>query len=315
MLDRASFFSHPRVIELLSERFVPVALDAWYQIRGSPFFQQVVLQRPDLRARVRLGAPDEHGRVAASAEGLTTQGYYVITPCGQLVAGWTLLDSDERPSEKLVQTLEAVLAQYVPCPPDEALSDDAPALAPTRPAGAWQVGVFARVEEASYATPAEHPAARAYRSAIGRDNLWVLPDEVRALAAGEVPQALAWRIARFHLVDTTRAEPALWPAEQVRELELRFEGEGALVGRARLGDEGAGYEVRLRGRVEVQEGALTRFDLLAVGRAWGQLGADYKAESPQGRYGLAVTFTLEGPRPAAPPYGARAGDGYLAPHP
>ncbi len=297
--------------ELLRERFVPVALDAWYQIRGSAFFAHVALQRPDLRGRVRRSAPDEQGRVRLEAEGLTTQGYYVFTPCGRLLAGWTLLDSNERDSERLRAILQQVLERYRPCALDERLPA-APSVAPRAPEGATAVTVFARLSGARYASPADR-WTRIYRESVGQDVLWVLPEEVARLAAGEVPPALVRRIARFHLVDTSRAEPRPWTPAQVHEATLQPGDDGWLVGRARLGDEERGFAPALRGRVVVREGRLERFDLVAAGPAHGRLAADYKAEAPEGEFELELVLTLTPAGRRPPPYGARWGEDYLAP--
>src|SRR5262249_13267103 len=52
---------------------------------------------------------------------------------------------------------------------------------------------------------------------LGRDHLWLRKDEAKALARGELSESLTRRLVRFHLVDSTRGEPPMWRADEVKE--------------------------------------------------------------------------------------------------
>ena len=77
--------------------------------------------------------------------------------------------------------------------------------------------------------------------AFNNDHIWLAPAEAASLApsAGlpqgsefDAPQALAAKIARFHLIDTVRGEGVTWPEEAVQEarLTLRVESSGEGLG-------------------------------------------------------------------------------------
>ena len=77
MLDRASTFSDERVIELLKTRFVPVALDVWYEERradpAGDLYRKIVFQREGT-------SPEK-----------TTQGFYICASDGRLLQEETAL--------------------------------------------------------------------------------------------------------------------------------------------------------------------------------------------------------------------------------
>ncbi|MCA9189690.1 MAG: hypothetical protein R3E01_24465 [Pirellulaceae bacterium] len=153
-----------------------------------------------------------------------------------------------------------------------------------------------------------------FQSALSRDNLWITQEEHDALVRGEIPKALQERIARFHLVDNTRGEPPMWNTNEIRNLE-RALTRGYLTGSARLdtkrGDRG--YDVQLKGKIEVRDGRVVRFDIVALGDFWGE--GTYTRGAPKGRFPLAISFTLADGADIAnhvPPQGSRGWvDGYL----
>ncbi len=151
------------------------------------------------------------------------------------------------------------------------------------------------------------------RNQVGEDHLWIRKDEAEALARGQLPEGLKRRIARFHLNDFTRGEPHMWRSEEVRKLDLALAG-GKLSGSAHLetGRGDRGFTCDLLGFVEAKDGALTRFDLVARGRFWGE--GTYTGGAPKGKFPFAVAFRLaEGTKEAdkVPPQGARDVNEYL----
>ena len=154
-----------------------------------------------------------------------------------------------------------------------------------------------------------------FQSAVSRDNLWVTRDERKSIAeSGQIPRSLKHRIARFHLVDNTRGEPPMWRPEDVREINLRLTGT-AVTGNVKLisRDGSRSYNADLRGIVEVADGQVTRFDMVANGRFRGE--GRYTRDSPKGEFPLAVAFSLADGTETAdgiPPQGSRGWiDGYL----
>jgi hypothetical protein len=137
-----------------------------------------------------------------------------------------------------------------------------------------------------------NPHAEIYQESLGRDHLWIEADEVRALAAGVVPDSLKKRIAGYHLVDNTRGEPPWWRREEIRTMDLEIGGDGLLKGKAHLetaaGDRG--FTGEILGFVTVREAKVTRFDLLAKGEAWG--AGRFNGGQPSGKYPIAFAFAL-----------------------
>ena len=157
------------------------------------------------------------------------------------------------------------------------------------PEGGLVVRVCAKVL-GGYGPPADQ-WERIFHESVSRDNLWITGDEHRALVRGEVPRSLQERIARFHLVDNTRGEPPMWEGKDLRSVSMALD-DGRLTGTVRLatGDGQRGYEAELLGAVEVQDDRVVRFDVVALGDAWGE--GTFTGGAPEGRFPLAVSFTL-----------------------
>jgi hypothetical protein len=158
--------------------------------------------------------------------------------------------------------------------------------------------------------PSEKKLAQRYKDSVGRDHLWVRKDEAEALGKGVLPRSLQLRIARFHLVDNTRGEPPLWRPDEVKELKLELR-DGRVAGSIRLQTRSAerGYTADLLGVVEVKDGKVSRFDLLARGQFWGE--GTFTRGAPQGKFPLAVAFTLSDGKAAADRVPPQAGRGNI----
>lgn len=293
MLDRASTFSDPEVIDLLKTRFVPVAVDLWPLHRSEDaegeFYRKVADQGP-------RKVPQN------------TQGLYAFDVEGRLL-GFThrAHEFGDRP-DHVRNLLRKVLAdfQFRSQPPDAAPVSDGrkDPRSPRAPEGGLVLDVTSRVL-GGYSEP-RNELEKIFQTSMGMDHLWVRKDEAEALARGEFPESLAKRIARFHLVDATRGEPPLWEPEEVRTLEVALAG-GTVSGRARMETASGrrGAELDLRGEVELKDGKVVRFDLVAKGvfRAGGR--------APKGRYPVAIAFRrVEGNDEAdrVPPQGLRERD-------
>ena len=97
--------------------------------------------------------------------------------------------------------------------------------------------------------------------------------------------------------------------DEIRLLELSLDA-GRLTGRVHLESKSGerGYIARVLGVLEVREGKVTRFDLVARGSYWCRSDA-----SPPGKYPFAVSVTLA-PRDTwidVPPFGVRELPDYM----
>ena len=294
MVDRASTFSDPQIIELLQEKYVPVAIDQWYQRKQrdaeGDFYRKVAGQGP------RNDFND------------TTQGFYVATAEGQLLGF-----NNNRGSERVLGLLERSLNEFRPGGQGlaalKALTATDPRYARQPPEGGLVVRVMSKVL-GGYDEP-DREREEIFQSAIGRDNLWIRGDEHQALVEGRVPDSLATRIARFHLIDNTRGEPPMWAVKDIRRLELTL-NEGRLRGSLLLetSDGRRGYEAELLGFVESEGDKVTRFDVVAKGQFWGE--GRYTRGAPKGKFPLAIAFKLADGQDLAdgvPPQGTK---GWLA---
>ena len=169
-----------------------------------------------------------------------------------------------------------------------------------------------------------------------RDHVWITKPERQALIPAApregqkvpMPPALVRRLARFHLLDNTRGEPATWGADEVRKVDLEWTVKAVtadevtmeLTGSALLSSDAdpkkakRGYDVALRGllRYDRAKKNITRLDLVAVGDHWGH--TTYTAGERPGRTPLGVAFELVAGTDAAdrvPPQAAREADAYF----
>ncbi|MCA8967226.1 MAG: hypothetical protein KDC48_20265, partial [Planctomycetes bacterium] len=280
-------------------RLVPVAIDQAYQRRQKDsegeFYRRIAAQSP------------RHDFDS------TTQGFYVATAAGELL----LYNNNRDPAkvERLVRDALARFAQRAPGGQETApleVGEVDRRWHPKVPEGGFALRVHGKVL-GGYPAP-EDDWQRILQTAISRDNLWVTGAEHRALVRGELPQSLLRRIARFHLVDGTRGEPPMWKPEEVQRIEIvrqgdRLQGEVVL----QTEDGARRFAAQVLGFVEVIEGKVTRFDLVARGLFRGE--GTYTKNGPPGDFPFAVSLTLADGSDVAdaiPPQGSRGWiEGYL----
>ena len=299
MLDRESTFAHPEVVALLKSRFVPVAIDQAYQRRQKDaegeFYRKIAGQGP--RSDFRQ----------------TTQGFYAASATGKL-----LFYNNNRNPDRLAGLLRKALN-------DHKIEQASPAIAeghgappdrrynPVPPQGGLVIRVRSKVL-GGY-EKSDDPWQKIFQSALSRDNLWVTAAEHQALVEGKVSDELKWRIARFHLVDSTRGEPAMWSGDEIESIEMSLDSEGVLSGSARMKSRDGNREFvcEFFGVIEKNDGAVTRFDLVAKGLCEG--GGKYTKNPPPGKFPLAVSFSIADGSDVAdkiPPQGSRGWvEGYL----
>lgn len=299
MLDRESTFAQPQIVELLKTRFIPVAIDQAYQRRQQDtegeFYRKIAGQGP----RNNFNG--------------TTQGFYIATARGDL-----LLYNNNRNPEKLLRLMKEKLGDFDATRDLETGTERLQTTKVDRkynvtpPKGGLVLRVHAKVLDGY--EPTADPWRRIFQTALSRDNLWISQREHQLLANGQIPSSLQQRIARFHLVDNTRGEPPMWRADEIQELDMTLDRED-VIGSVRLVNqsEDRGYRAELKGKIEVKDGQVTRFDLVCLGDFWGE--GPYTRGAPQGKFPLAISFTLADGTDIAdriPPQGSRGWlQGYL----
>jgi len=278
---------------MLSTKFVTVAVDEWYQHRQKDaegvFYRDVVYQGP--RGKI----PDA-----------TTQGLYAFRSDGKLL-GFT----NHRSPDRIRAMLEKSLKDFTP--PEETATAAAgkpdATFVRTLPEGGLVADVTSKVL-GGYGEP-KNEWQKVAQAALGRDHLWIRKDEADALTRGELADSLKLRIARFHFVDNTRGEPPMWTKAEVKALEMTVK-EGVIAGRVHLEAGDRGFVASIRGAIEVKDGKVTRFDLVAKGEFWGQ--GTYTQGAPAGKFPFAVALGLAEGKAVAdkvPPQGSRDLRDYL----
>lgn len=307
-----------------TEEYVAVAGDDWYQRRRQDaegeFFRSVADQGP------------RKGR-----GGSTRQGIYCLTADGLLLAYKNagqapdvmrdVLQDGLEKWQKLPESRRRPAAVKIPPhgPVDERYNR-------TPPENGLIVNVFTRAldrKEGGELADADCQTGRGDEAA--RDHLWLTEAEWRSLVPAEprvgetvpLPQRIAGRIVRFHLVDNTRGEPPHWRSDEIRSsrlnltvvktspagTELRLDGSALLSSEADAENSKRGYDVRLDGliRYNAGEDRIDRFDLVAIGEHWGA-GPYTRRNVRPGRTPLGIAFELAEENAASnavPPQAAR----------
>ena len=153
-----------------------------------------------------------------------------------------------------------------------------------------------------------------FQKAVSRDNLWITPEEQKALARGEFTDSLTQRLVRYHLVDNTRGEPTFWKQNDIEQASFKVDKDGKITGKVKLAraNNSSGYEAKLLGHLAFTNAKLTRFDLVAVGDYWG--GGRYTRKPPEGRFPVGVSFRIPAkptPFDLIPPQGTK---GWMDPY-
>ncbi len=281
---------------MLTDQFIPVAIDQWYTRRQQDtegdFYRQIAGQGP------------------RSDFSNTTQGLYIADSAGHLIAY-----NNNRGPERIRALMEKAVAEFDPpdaTPLTRGKSD--PKYSTPIPKGAVVVRTSAKVM-GGYEKPVDH-WQQIFQHAVSRDNLWITADEQRELLDDKMPEALARRIARFHLVDNTRGQPPTWQLEEIRKLDFSI-SDGKMNGTIELetADHTRGFMADISGVVSGAEGRVTDFTMLAEGTFWGT--GTYTMEPPQGKFPLVIAFQLADGKDIADaiaPHASRGWvDGYLYP--
>jgi hypothetical protein len=284
-------FKDDGLIRRLASEFIPVVANTqdlqWHESPASRFFLGVV-ERTDSETLSRQWRSSRD-----------PQGMYILAPDGTSF-GFT---NDHEPVD-IQRFMDRGLRGYRKTQPTQVVIADADIAAPWSarldPAGAV-IRVFSRIRP----LPVD---AGGLNRGVGRDFLWIYPEEIKALIEGDsLPPALVARTVRFHLVDGVRGTPTLWRPREVRRADattvvtsrtpgaktLAFTIEFSMSGKrqAALGDHEVvtqGYRGRLEGEVtiDLQTRKLRTFRAFADGTAWGE--GHFTPNPPAGHFRLIV---------------------------
>lgn len=297
MLDRASTFAQPEIVDLLKTRFIPTAIDQAYERRQQDtkgdFYRKIAAQSPrgDFNS--------------------TTQGFYIATASGEL-----LLYNNNRDPEKVLRLMKQKLVEFAAKDQKAVSAIEATKIDPRfnvqPPDGGLVVRVHAKVL-GGY-EPTDDRWQRIFQTALSRDNLWITQSEHQELVRGVFPSSLQQRIARYHLVDNTRGEPPMWKPEEIRGLSISL-NDGEISGKVRLktsrGDRQ--FTAAFRGNVKTQGGRVTALEMVCFGDFLGD--GPFTRGAPIGYFPLGISFTLADGNDVAdriPPQGSRGWvQGYL----
>jgi hypothetical protein len=328
-------FADPAVIRLAQEAFVPVVGDDWYQRR-----------RDDAEGRFFRAVSDQAGRGSRAPNGGSTrQAIYCLTASGKLLS---CKNAGQHPGETL-KGLRAGLDAWNRLPASERQPGAVrvgdfkpdPGFDRTPPPGTLILNAYTRALSRAGRSPYRRAESKTEGVPRGtqRDHLWLTEAEWKALLpanpkegdTARVPDAVARRIFRFHLVDSTLGEPVPWERDEVRSgtltvtveevgaagVRLRLDGAALMATSADAARAARGYDVRLLGYLNynARQKAIDRFDVVALGDCWGK-NPVYDRGRP-GRTPLGTAFELArggGPADRVPPQGARWLPGYLDPN-
>lgn len=316
-----SAFADPDIIRMCQDDFIPVAGDDWYQRR-----------RQDKEGdflRTLAAAAGRRGE-----NGTTLQHIYLFTADGTLLGAKNA--GQDVPFMK--NLMRQSLASFDRLPeakrkPGAVTVEDRgrpdPNYSRTPPAGGLIVKEYTRILDFKDGAYCKGNCQALGGEKAARDHLWITADELKALAPAKaevgfrypLPEKIANRIARFHLVDNTRGEPSPWTGEQIRArrftlrviavtadgVEVRLEGEAVLATAAELPKADRGYEVRLLGTLRwvPAKGTFDRFDVVALGAHWGEHSHNAPARPGKSLIGHVFELATDKPGDKTPPQGIR----------
>jgi len=272
VIDRASTFADPEIVNFLKTRTIPVAIDQWNQRRQKDsegdFYRKIASQGP------------RH-----DFENGTTQGLYLASADGTFL-GYT----NNRHPDRIRQFLNESIGKHRATATGKLKVQTQDKRYTYRPPeGGLVVRVHAKVL-GGYDVPTR-PFEEIFQTAVSRDNFWITRDEHQQLAARTFPETVALRLIRYHLVDNTRGEPPHWERAEVVSHEFDIVNEN-ISGKVELRskDGKRGYTAELRGELAAADGKLTKFNIVALGQFFGE--GQYTGGAPKGKFPLAVSFTL-----------------------
>ena len=206
--------------------------------------------------------------------------------------------SNDHDPLNILACMNTALARFKERPPAKVQITNAEAsagFAIAPPRDATVIRVFSRI------TPVPK-GCTVLNTGIGRDYLWIYPNEVKAMASSnstKLPASVALRMARYNLMDNVRGTPDMWKRSEVKQLASSvrvshrtsdsMDVEFTVRFKMATASGRRGYTGSLTGSLSIHGGMqLTRFHAIADGQAWGD--GTYTPNAPKGKYHLAVAM-------------------------
>jgi len=279
-----SVFSHPEVIQQITQAFVPVAENCRH-----------LRNQQDAKGEFFRSIAEQGYRVGQGLSPTTWQGSYLCTAAGELLASGNPSDAhqalaliqraSEHRSRRANQSTRPIIPEsYEPDPEYE-----------------WAYPENGLILK-GYVRDLPRESGESDLRKWNLDYVWFTQKEAASLVkeAAEIgqgypiPQPLILRLVRFHFLDTVRGESLRWRSEHVKRAEIfltleerkgeqvKLRLEGSVRNEAppsfelnpyngKIVDMGRGIDLRLLGYLTYQKErqAFTRFDIIAVGLRWG----------------------------------------------
>jgi hypothetical protein len=239
----------------------------------------------------------------------TAQGYYAFSAAGDYY-GAVNAGKDE-----VLQILLDAKKKCSASPPAKADFKETSMKTEARvPEGAAVLNVYSRIDPLPSGLKVED-----LNRSIGRDHLWILKDELKDIAlklkdASEapLPEPLARRLVRFHLIDNVRGEPDLWEPKNIKSREFKLTKLSASDERLRIRIEGVysmlmpprhrderphvvpemGLTGTLQGILEIdpRDTTLKSAKLYSAAEGWGE--SVYTKTAPKGKFPVKFAMVL-----------------------
>lgn len=243
----------------------------------------------------------------------TRQGIYAVTPAGQFLAS-----VNTREGKTMVTMLERALAKWEGLDSKARLGKEFKPGANTRFDRFFPVdGLVLRCVSRDLKVQSELKSSDWRREAWNQDFAWFRRAEVDSMlpeakvgATREMPKNLSRRLAQCHLLDNVRGQTPAYRAEHIKDSRItlevtQIEGKSmhiVLKGHTKAERDGrwkGGMECEILGRAVHDGERFTQFQLVALGRRWGE--TKYNARSGQGQSKLGIALILDPNAPRVAP--------------
>lgn len=238
-------------------------------------------------------------------DGVTAQGFYVAGADGK---GYGF--NNNRTPDRVIDFLQRGMAGFKKDPPAKVeITDDA------------VNSKFARVADPSVSILQVYSRIKPMPQGcdelnqnIGREFLWIYPEEIQAIRENSLPSSLSRRLVRFHLVDNIRGEPEMWKPGEIKRSDFSLKRLGsnryAITGSFSMNAGARGLEGTLEAEMTLhpKEDRIAGFKGFASTTAWGA-GA-YTPRPPAGKFPIlfAIVPATADYAKVTPPTGALYGD-------
>jgi hypothetical protein len=246
-------------------------------------------------------SPDEKALFTRIGEqghyGKPQQGVYAAAPGGTLLGS-----SNERDAKKIAQMLRSALEKWEQLPRAERLlaQDPSQVAVPKTPYPAD--GLVLQLFSRDGSVQKEWWGGASWN----QDYAWFTNEEMLSLvpkpgARLRMPEKLARRLVRFHLVDNVRGETEGFAETDVKKAEIDFIARGTtgaslvleIQGTSKADTGKNGFEAKIVGRAlwDSKKNRFEAFELVAVGNRWGATTYNGREQDP-GPAPMGIAFRL-----------------------